>query len=299
VYQYTYPHVVSNAKKHRMRIKIGIILIGILGVLSTSCDSKKKANLSESDFFTDSIYSKHLSEYRKHDVYLPKGFDKKNEYPIIYATDGNSSLTDKKDLLDSLINNKIIKPLIFVASFSNNKIADSTSTKTGDGKKVNLSYRNFEYVDRKPTRLEDSLLVDRFKNHKLYFIKELINEIEKNYNQDSRKTSRYFYGVSNGAGFGLSLLNKNPQIIGTYICFSTFGGDIQSNEWNNNIKYPDLYLRYGSEEFFGLKEDAEFLKSKYDESKSFIETKEYEGGHNNEFWKKEFSEIISRILKVE
>jgi hypothetical protein len=97
----------------------------------------------------------------------------------------------------------------------------------------------------------------------------------------------------------LSLLNKNPQIIGTYICFSTFGGDIQSNEWNNNIKYPDLYLRYGSEEFFGLKEDAEFLKSKYNESKSFIETKEYEGGHNNEFWKKEFSEIISRILKVE
>ena len=58
-------------------------------------------------------------------------------------------------------------------------------------------------------------------------------------------------------------------------------------------------MRYGSDEFFGLKEDAEFLKIKYAESNSFIETKEYEGGHNNEFWKKEFSEIIIRILKEE
>jgi len=286
-------------EKHRMRILIGTILIGILGVLTTSCNSKKMTDLSKSEFLTDSIYSKYLNEYRKHNVYLPKGFDSENEYPIIYATDGNSSLTEKKNLLDSLIDNQIIKPLIFVASFSNNKIADSTSTTTGDGKKVKLSYRNFEYVERKPMRLEDSLLVDRFQNHKLYFTKELITEIEKNYNQEIGKTDRYFYGVSNGAGFGLSLLNNNPDIIGTYICFSTFGGDIQSNTWNENVKYPNLYLRYGSDEFFGLKEDSEFLESKYAESNSFIETKEYEGEHNNEFWKKEFSEIIPRILKFE
>jgi enterochelin esterase-like enzyme len=282
-----------------MRIIIGTILIGILGMLTTSCNSPKNTNLSKSEFLTDSIYSEYLSEYRKHNVYLPKGFDNENDYPIIYATDGNSSLTEKKNLLDSLIDNKIIKPLIFIASFSNNKIADSTSTTTGDGKKVKLSYRNFEYVDRKPTRLEDSLLVDRFQNHKLYFTKELINKVKKKYNQKVSKADRYFYGVSNGAGFGLSLLNNNPDIIGTYICFSTFGGDIQSNIWNENTTYPNLYLRYGSDEFFGLKEDAEFLKIKYAESNSFIETKEYEGGHNNEFWKKEFSEIIIRILKEE
>jgi enterochelin esterase-like enzyme len=282
-----------------MRIIIGTILIGILGMLTTSCNSPKNTNLSKSEFLTDSIYSEYLSEYRKHNVYLPKGFDNENDYPIIYATDGNSSLTEKKNLLDSLIDNKIIKPLIFIASFSNNKIADSTSTTTGDGKKVKLSYRNFEYVDRKPTRLEDSLLVDRFQNHKLYFTKELINKVEKKYNQKVSRADRYFYGVSNSAGFGLSLLNNNPDIIGTYICFSTFGGDIQSNTWNENTTYPNLYLRYGSDEFFGLKEDAEFLKIKYAESNSFIETKEYEGGHNNEFWKKEFSEIIIRILKEE
>ena len=72
-----------------MKIKIGIILIGILGVVSTSCDSKKTTELSHSKFFTDSIYSKYLNEYRKHNIYLPQDFNDKNEYPIIYATDGS------------------------------------------------------------------------------------------------------------------------------------------------------------------------------------------------------------------
>jgi enterochelin esterase-like enzyme len=232
-------------------------------------------------------------------VYLPKGFDSEKKYPIIYATDGNSSLTDKKDLLDSLIDNKIIKPLIFVASFSNNKIADSTSVTTGDGKKVKLGYRNFEYVNDYASTTKDSSLAKRFENHKSYFSSELINYIEEKYNQNNGMEYRYFYGVSNGAGFGMSLLNEKHKLIGTYMCFSTFGGDIQSNTWNENIKYPNLYLRYGSDEFFGLKEDAEFLKSKYAESNSFIESKEYEGGHNNKFWKEEFSEIIIRILTNE
>lgn len=280
-----------------MKLKHIIICIVGLGIVLTSCESNKTKPLDKSKVLTDSIFSKHLKEYRKHNVYLPKGFDSEKTYPIIYATDGNTALTEKKALLDSLIDHNIIKPLIFVASFSNTKIADSTSTKTGDGKKVYLSYRNFEYVDRKPTRVEDLLLVDRFQNHKLYFTKELINNIENTYNQDIEKPNRYFYGVSNGAGFGLSVLHENPDIIGTYICFSTFGGNIQSNVWNPNITYPNLYLRYGSDEFFGLKQDAEFLTSKYAESNSFIETKEYEGGHSNYFWKKEFSEIIHRVFK--
>ncbi|MAW94077.1 MAG: esterase [Leeuwenhoekiella sp.] len=279
-----------------MRIITTLILIGILII---SCDSKKRTILSKSKFLTDSIYSDNLGEFRKYNVYLPKGFNSEKKYPILYATDGGSSLTEKKNLFDSLIDNNTIKPIIFVASFANSKIADSTSTTTGDGKKVYLSYRNFEYVDRKPKRPEDSLLVDRFQNHKMYFIDELIPEIENKYNQDINKTDRYFYGVSNGAGFGLSLLNANPDLFGTYICFSVFGGDIQSNTWAKNIKYPNLYLRYGSDEFFGLKEDAEFLESKYAESNSFIETREYEGGHSNKFWKEEFAEVLPRIFKKE
>lgn len=276
-----------------------ILSIGILCLLLFSCSSKKEVYSSDSKFITDSIYSKYLKEYRKHNVYLPKDFNSNKSYPMIFSTDGGTNLTDKRAELDSLINNKIIKPIIFIASFSNSKIADSTSTTLGKGQKVYLDYRNFEYVDRKPNRLEDSLLIDRFNNHKLYFTNELISQTEKTYNQKTKKQNRYFYGVSNGAGFGLSLLNSNPELIGTYFCFSTFGGDIQTNVWNEKTKYPNLYLRYGSEEPFFLKDEAEYLISKYVTSNSFIETKEFEGGHNNKFWKKEFIEIISRVLKTE
>lgn len=274
-----------------------ITAILFLGVLMISCKPNKSMAQSESQFLIDSIYSKHLSEYRKHNVYLPAGFDVEKQYPIMYATDGNSSITAHKNLLDSLISNKIIKPLIFVASFSNHKIADSTSTTAGNGDKVYLSYRNFEYVDRKPTRIEDSSLVTVFQNHKYYFKDELIVQIEEKYNQDLERDDRYFYGVSNGAGFGVSLLNSNPETIGTYICLSTFGDYISSYEWDSSLKYPDLYLRYSDEETLFLGPDADLLKSKYDELEDFIEVKEFEGNHSNEYWKIQFEELIAKVLK--
>jgi enterochelin esterase-like enzyme len=271
-------------------------LIGILVVLTTYCQSKTSKEVAKSEFLTDSIFSQSLSEYRKHNVYLPKGFSREKNYPIIYATDGNSALTDKKETLDSLIELNFIKPVIFVASFANNRIADSTSVTTGDGKKVKLGYRNFEYINDFASTTEDAALARRFDNHKFYFTNELINYIEKEYNQNIEKEQRYFYGVSNGAGFGLSLLNNEPELIGTYLCFSTFGGDIQTNQWKAEVTYPKLYLKYGSEEPISLKYDAEFLKKKYKESNSFIDIEEYKGHHHNDFWRQEFIETVIKIL---
>lgn len=285
-------------KTTAMSIKTVVFVVGCTLLLTFSCNSKLDKGNATSQFFTDSIYSTLLSEYRKHIVYLPKGFNPSKQYPIMYATDGNSHLTQKKHLLDSLIEHQIIKPLIFVASFSNSKIADSTSTTTGDGNKVYLTYRNFEYIDRHPSREEDSLLVHRFKNHKAYFVEEFIPEIESKYLQKPKKDNRYFYGVSNGAGFGVSLLNSHPNTIGTYLCFSTFGGDIQSNNWNSNMQYPNLYLRYGSEEPFFLKEDAEFIKAKYATLKAFAEIQEFEGGHDNRLWNEAFIDVVSRLFAL-
>lgn len=277
-------------------MRIQILLIGFLITFTYSCKSTKAVVENDSTFTTDSIYSKALGEYRKHNVYLPKGFSTSKKYPIIYATDGGNRITDKKAVLDSLIGHKIIKSVVFIASFSNQKIADSTSGTYGNGKKVYLDYRNFEYVDRKPERVEDSLLVDLFNNHKSYYTEELIPQMEKKYNQKLSKEDRYFYGVSNGAGYGASMLNTHPDLIGTYLCFSTFGGDIQTNIWKEDVKYPKLYLHYGTEEFF-LKDDADFLKAKYTERNLPIEIKEYEGGHNDKFWSKEFISVIKRELK--
>jgi enterochelin esterase-like enzyme len=278
-----------------------VILVGLLGLFAISCKSNKTKNTEESKFFTDSIYSKNLSEYRKHNIYLPKGFDSKKEYSILFATDGNEIKENAfyKKTLDSLINNQIIKPILLIASHSNNKIADSTSITLGNVDKVYLQYRNFEYINDYASKSKNPLLVNRFKNHMLYFNNELISTIEKKYNQKLNKNSRYFYGVSNGAGFGLSLLNNYPNTIGTYICFSTAGGDTQTNNWKKNIEYPNLYLQYGSDEFFGLKEDAEFLKSKYKELNLFTEIKEFNGGHDYKIWNEEFTKTIAKLFKYE
>jgi enterochelin esterase-like enzyme len=280
---------------------IGILTIGIIGLSINSCQNKKSIISSESDFFTDSIYSKHLNEYRKHNVYLPHGFEIGKNYPIIYATDGNKIKGESfyKETLDSLIQNEIIKPIILILSHSNKKIADSTTVKRGDGSKSYLAYRNFEYINDYASTSKDSLLANRFNNHMKYFNEELISNVEDELNQNINKEDRYFYGVSNGAGFGLSFLNNHPNTIGTYLCFSTFGGNIQSNIWKENIEYPKLYLEYGNEEPFFLKEDAEFLKSKYEKLNLFANINEFNGGHDYRKWNEKFTEIISKILVFE
>ena len=152
------------------------IFVLLIVSLFISCKSNKAIVETDSKYYTDSIYSNSLSEYRKHNVYLPKGFNAKNDYPIVYATDGftinkNSFL---KKSLDSLINNNIIRPIIFIESHSNNKIADSTSTTLGDGTKVRLQFRNFEYVDNDSSTQDLKHLSNRFKNHMFYFENELI-----------------------------------------------------------------------------------------------------------------------------
>ena len=280
-----------------MKKSIFVLLIVSLFI---SCKPSKNTIVSDSIYFTDSIYSNSLSEYRKHNIYLPKNFDSKKNYPIVYATDGftikeNSFL---KKNLDSLIDNNIIKPIIFVESHSNTKIADSTSTTYGDGRKAKLNFRNFEYVDNDYGIQDLKHISNRFKNHMSYFKNEFIVSIEKQFNQKKHKKDRYFYGFSNGAGFGMELLNRNTELIGTYLCFSTFGGGIKTNTWKKDIKYPNLYMIYGTNEPDFLKEESQIMKKVYLDSNSFAEIRSFEGGHDSKIWNQELIKLLSKLFSV-
>ncbi len=261
-----------------------------------SCQSNQPNKIIESQFYTDSIYSQHLKEYRKHNVYLPPGFDTSKNYPILYSTDGNE-ITGKsfyKRTLDSLIDNQIIDPIILIKSHSNSKVVDSSGT-LGNGETMYLRLRFFEYVDQFNEDFNDPKLANRFENHMKYFAEELITAVEIQFNQNISRADRYFYGVSNGAGFGMHLLNERPDIIGTYLCFSIFGGNIQSNDWQANVDYPKLYIEYGTEEPSFLKEDSDFLKAKYKELGLFSQINAYDGGHDYKIWNQKFIEILSEI----
>lgn len=275
-----------------------IVFFTVLGSVFFSFQMRKANALTDSQFFTDSIYSKNLGEYRKHNIYLPKGFKRHKKYPIIYATDGSTSvegISFYKTTLDSLIDNKIIIPTIYIASHSNPKIAEST-TNAGDKKKVIIDYRNFEYVEIFRFGKSNPDLSNRFKNHLIYFKDELIPQVEKKFNQNLQTNDRFFYGVSNGAGFGANLLNKYPEVIGTYICYSTLGSNVNGNKWHREKEYPDLYLQYGNEESFVFKREAEDLVRKYKSSNSFVELEIYEGGHDYKKWNEGFIKTISKLL---
>ncbi|MBZ9631915.1 esterase [Salegentibacter sp. LM13S] len=274
-----------------------IVFLALLGSVFFSFQIEKTNTLTDSQFYIDSIFSKSLGEYRKHTVYLPKGFNKQHNYPVIYATDGSTSLENNfyKITLDSLIDNKIIEPTIYIASHSNRKIAYST-TNALDGEKILIDYRNLEYVETFQFGTSDPDLSNRFKNHLFYFKDELIPQVEKELNQGLQKSDRFFYGFSNGAGFGVNLLNKYPDVIGTYICYSTLGSNVKGNKWHSEEKYPDLYLQYGDEESFVYKREAEDLVRNYKNSNSFVEVEIFKGGHNYKKWNEGFIRTISKLL---
>jgi enterochelin esterase-like enzyme len=276
-----------------MKKNIFILLIVSLFI---SCNSTKNTIVSESQYYTDSIYSNYLAEYRKHNIYLPKGFDSKKNYPIIYKTDGITIDERRfyKETLDSLINNKIIHPIILVESHCNTKIADSTSTKTGDGKTVKRMFRYFEYVEN---QTNETVLLKRFPNHMNYFKNEMMVQIEKQFKQKIKKSNKYFYGFSNGGDFGLSLLNKHPELIGTYLCFSSVGMN-SSKDWKKEINYPNLYIVYGTEEGEWVSQQNEFMKKVYSDSNSFAEIRSFEGGHDYKIWNQELIKLLTKLFSV-
>ena len=278
-------------------MKYLILLLAGLSMLATTFESKKLQQYSDSRFYIDSIYSENLKEYRRHNIYLPKGFSKTNSYPIVYGTDGHDNTENSyyKKTLDSLIQNEIIRPVIFVQSHANKKIADSTSMTLGNGNKVYLKFRYFEYVE---SNSGDSLLENRFNAHMSYFTEELIPTIESGFNQEIESEDRYFYGVSNGAGFGLSLLKIHPEKIGTYLCFSTFGGEVNDADWYEAPNLPDLYFYYGSEEPQFLKDAAENLKGCYSGKEAKLEVKQYDGGHDYKIWNELFTQTVSDIFRL-
>jgi predicted esterase len=186
--------------------------------------------------------------------------------------------------------------VIYIGSHANLNEVPNSTIQTEDGATFALHYRLFEYVESDQVPLPE--LKDSFLNHMQYFTDELIPKVEREFNQDTGKQGRIFYGYSNGAGFGANLLNKDPNLIGTYICYSTLGSKADKGTWSTDIDYPDLYLQYGDQEADAFKSEAEFLKAKYQESNSFCELKVYQGGHDETKWLEEFKMTISEILKV-
>lgn len=278
------------------------ILSSAVFLVLLSCSLQKSRIISDkqSSYYTDSIFSFHLNEYRLHNIYLPTGFDKKLNYPVLYATDGGPIIynTWLREKLDSLIDHKIIKPIVVVESHCNTKIADSTSIRLTDGSFVRVAFRNYDYV-RFSAPSQNPNLAKRFMQHLAYFTKELIPTIEESLNQKVSSSNRYFYGVSNGGGFGIGMMNLHPELIGTYICFSPFGAGIEKSDWSKYLTYPKFFLKYGSLEKAHLHENIQHLNTIYENCKNQLDIEEYAGGHDLNIWNEKLIEVLVKLFAFE
>lgn len=237
---------------------------------------------NERQVVIDTIFSECLQENRLISVYLPPDYNKSKTYPVIFATDGQLLDDEYKKSLDSLIKNGKLPGLIMIGAFSNEEKIEGTG----------LVYRNYEYIK---DLSEDSVLKKRFENHMCFFTQEMIKYVEQAYPISKERKDRYFYGFSNGAGFGVTMSVQHPDLMGYYICISMAGGRYDDLKKGVN-NYPYIDLLYGNKEPFPLTmKIAEFdkylTKKRYNHNLTV-----YEGGHERKIWRRLFLERLVKIM---
>ncbi len=265
-------------------MKILHLIAGLLLVAGAMAQSSR--------YYTDSIYSKSLSEYRVHNIYLPPNFDPSKSYRVIYATDGFpiTSNDTRQQLFDSLINGGYMAPVIFAASYCNRNNTNSYMT-LGTGEKIYNSYRYYDYVMNAALSDEDAAYKDRYTQHASYFQNEFIPAIENHLKISVTPKDRIFFGFSNGAGFGVSFLNLHPEVIGTYLCMSPVGTSEDMLKWNKPA-YPALYMSYGKLEGPYVSGSVKEVKKGIKKKTTTCEVREFDCGHDYSMWNAEMIRLL-------
>jgi enterochelin esterase-like enzyme len=242
---------------------------------------------AQSQFFTDSLFSKSLNEIRLLTVYLPNGygFNDSINYPVIYTTDGQLINESYRHCMDSLVVNKLVKPFILIGSHSN-------ETMMPHGGEM----RNYDYLPGNPEI--KSPYSDRFDNHMSFFTQELVNYTESKYQVSKKPEERSFYGVSNGADFGVSLGLAHSDKFKNFILLSIFQGTKIAFKWNKNDALW-FYIGYGLEEPKHVKREALRMKKYFAKNKIPHVLVKWVGGHERKQWEQTFikSLIQSPVLK--
>jgi enterochelin esterase-like enzyme len=256
-------------------MRIYLILFFTLGVFTTFGQKTKSSTI------IDSLQSSYLKENRLFFVYKPQNFDKEKAYPILYCTDGQKMIEyNYCKIFDSLISAKSIDPMIVIGCYSNEKEI---------GK--NVSQRQVEYIRNFSANQSD---LERFDAHKLFFTKEIPEFVLNKYDIKEDTTSTIFFGVSNGAGFGLTMYLEKEKNYTKYICLSPLGNIPVKRKKSKNDNYSDLYVGYGSLELFLLVDKYEKLIKDLTKYKYVFIDHKYEGKHNDESWKKELIIALTR-----
>nr|WP_294861383.1 alpha/beta hydrolase-fold protein [uncultured Fluviicola sp.] len=238
-------------------------------------------SIAQSRFFTDSIFSSNLNEYRKITVYLPNEYDKESTvYPVIYTTDGQIITDSYLKNMDSLIENKLVKPFVLIGSHSNEQPIGGTEYR-------NLDYKRMTYNPEFP-------LTIRFDQHMKFFTEELIRYAESSYRVSKKPQERSFYGVSNGADFGVSLAQDYPDFLKNFLLFSVFNGTEKPFEWTREDGLY-FYLGYGLKELDHVQKEAVRMEKYFVENGISQTLITWLGGHERKEWELAFFKGLVKL----
>jgi len=226
------------------------------------------------------FYSKSLEELRDITVYFPKNFAEEYSYNVIFCTDGQFIDGQYKHKLDSIFETKAVVPFVVLGVYSNEKQISNSI----------FEYRNFEYLENSIS--DNSDLNTRFRRHLTFFVSEVDDYVKNELKLKIDK--KYFYGVSNGAGFGVSMSKYYPELFSKYILYSMAGENYKNLKWNGN-QYPFFIIRCGDKEPKPFIEGSKKL-SKYLTKKHYNHLFEvFNGGHKREDWLNLFIEDIKKL----
>lgn len=256
---------------------ISSILLTIC-VLYTFYSCSEPSRTSE---FREFVIKSEDGKTRTGGIYLPKGITPKDKLPVIYMADGlvfNDCNYGR--MIDSLIDNKCIMPVVVACSY------EDKTTIPG----YNLSYRNAEYVET--LARDDNELAQLFDNHYSYFLNEFIPYIESNAPVSTSIEDRIFYGTSNSADFGITLSLREQGMMDEYWCYSPVYSDIKDY---GMITTPTSYrICWGAKEEVVMFDYFPSLMKDIRKRGGSVHSWVFNGGHDRDWWKYWFGQELER-----
>jgi len=212
-------------------------------------------------------------------IYIPQDTKSDETLPVIYMADG---LVFKecgfKKMLDSLIDEKCISPVVVACSYENKKAVPG----------FRVAYRNAEYVEA--LAKDDNTLAQLFDNHYNYFVNEFIPYIEHEAPVSTSADDRIFFGTSNSADFGITLSLRNPGMIQEYWCYSPVFSNI--NDYGM-IGSPTSYrICWGMKEEVGMEDYFPDLLKNIRKRGGTVHSWVFNGGHDRSWWRYWFAEEL-------
>jgi predicted alpha/beta superfamily hydrolase len=239
-----------------MRTLQKVIIAYCCFVLFISCDSEQKIpsvlKVASGRVERIEFFSQYFQEARNVDVWIPDGYRKDRQYPVVYMHDGQMLFDSTQtwnhqewgvdETLGKLISEKIIRKCIVVGIWNS-------------GKGRHADYFPQKPFESLPQAFRDSLITQVMRNPQTAlfstdvrsdkYLKFIVNElkpsIDKRYATDPSSEKTFIAGSSMGGLISMYAICEYPEIFGGAACLSTHWPGIFTVE-NNPI--PDAFMTY-------------------------------------------------------